>query len=57
MEAKIKARLAEYELTEQDLTTEEMEELKEEIAAEERGETVLDSVLDNPSLFYRKNLK
>lgn len=57
MEAKIKARLAEYELTEQDLTTEEMAELKEEIAAEERGETVLDSVLDNPSLFYRKNLK
>lgn len=57
MEAKIKERLAEYELTEQDLTTEEMAELKEEIAAEERGETVLDSVLDNPSIFYRKNLK
>lgn len=52
MEDKIKQALEEYGLTESQLTKEELEKLKEEIKAKEQGLVVLDSVLDNPSLFY-----
>lgn len=54
MEEKIKAMLDEYGLTADQLTENEIERLKEEIKAKEAGNTVLDSVLDNPELFYRK---
>ena len=54
MEDKIKRVLEEYGLTESQLTKEELEELKEEFKAKERGVEVLDGVLSNPSLYYRK---
>lgn len=54
MEEKIKKLLEEHGLTESQLTKEELEELKGEIKAREQGLMVLDSVLDNPSLFYRQ---
>lgn len=54
MEDKIRQALEEYGLTESQLTKEELEKLKEEIKAKEQGLVVLDSVLDNPSLFYRQ---
>lgn len=53
MEDKIKQMLDDYGLTESQLTSEELDKLKEEIKAKEQGLIVLDSVLDNPSLFYR----
>lgn len=51
METKIKNLLAEHDLTIDDLTPEEIEQLKEEI---ENGGTMLDGVLSNPEIFYRK---
>lgn len=54
MEAKIKARLDEYDLTIEDLTQEEIEQLKEEITAEENGAQFLDGVLSNPEIRFRK---
>ena len=57
METKIKNRLAERGLTAEDLTQEEMCQLRQETDAEERGEIVLDGVLDNPSLLYRRILR
>lgn len=49
METKIKQLLAEEDLVISDLTNEELEELKEEIAIEEKGEFVLDGVLHRVS--------
>lgn len=57
METKINSKLAEHGLTAEDLTQEEMAQLRDEIEAEERGETTLDGIFDNPSLFYRKALR
>lgn len=54
MEAKIKAKLDEHNLTIEDLTQEEIEELKWEIEQEEKGAQFLDGVLENPDLFYRR---
>lgn len=54
MEDKVKQMLEDYGLTENQLTDEELDKLKEEIKAKEEGRMVLDSVLDNPELFYRK---
>lgn len=54
MEDKIKVLLDEYGLTADVLTENEIQLLKEEIRAKEDGKEVLDSVLDNPELFYRK---
>lgn len=53
MKDKIKERLKEHDLIETDLTSEELTELKEEIEAEERGETVLDGVLFYINVFER----
>lgn len=55
MEDKIKQLLDNYGLTKSQLTSEELDKLKEEIKAKEKGLIVLDSVLENPSLFYRHN--
>lgn len=55
MENKIKKELEEYGLTIDQLTIEELELLKEEIKAKEDGATILDGVLSNPELYYRKD--
>lgn len=57
MEDKIKQILKEHGLTESQLTCEELDKLKEEIKAKEQGMCILDSVLDNPSLYYREKNK
>lgn len=57
MENKIKQVLEENGLTERQLTSEELDKLKEEIKLREQGLVVLGSVLDNPSLFYRLKSK
>lgn len=54
MENKIKAKLEEYGLTMDVLTQDELEQLRDEIISEEKGETLLDSVLDNPEIMYRQ---
>ena len=56
MEDKIKQMLDDYGLTESQLTCEELDKLKEEIKAKEQGMCIFDSVLDNPSLYYRKKI-
>ena len=53
IEELIKQRCAEYDITPDILTPEELETLKQEIEAQERGEMVLDSVLDDPAVFSR----
>ena len=57
MKNKIKQVLEENGLTESQLTSEELDKLKEEIKLREQGLVVLGSVLDNPSLFYRTSKK
>ena len=47
MEEKIKQKLDEYDLTIDDLTSEELERLKEEIRMEEKGYVILDGVLSS----------
>lgn len=56
MEDRIKKKLDECGggLTIDDLTQEELEELKEEI---KNGDMILDGFFSNPSLFYRKRPK
>ena len=54
MENKIKAKLEEYGLTMDVLTQDELEQLRDEIISEEKGETLLDGVLDNPEIMYRQ---
>ena len=50
MEDKIKQILKEYGLTENQLTKEELEQLK----LRKQGFEILDGVLSNPGLFYRQ---
>lgn len=57
MENEIKDKLAEVGLTPDDLTPKELETLKAEIKAEKGGAIVLDGVLSNPAIFYRKRNK
>lgn len=49
----IKEALQPYNLTPDQLTVAELESLKNEILARKEGATILDSVLDNPALYYR----
>lgn len=53
IEELIKQRCAEYDITPDILTPEELETLKQEIEAEQRGEMLLDSILDDPAVFSR----
>lgn len=53
MEGLIKQKCAEYDITPDVLTPEELETLKKEIEAEQRGELICDSILDDPSVFSR----
>lgn len=57
MKNKIKQVLEENGLTESQLTSDELDKLKEEIKLREQGLVVLSSVLDNPLLFYRPSKK
>ena len=53
IEELIKERCAEYDITPDILTPEELETLKKEIETEQRGEYILDSILDDPAVFSR----
>ena len=53
MEELIKQKCAEYDITSDVLTPEELETLKKEIEAEQRGDIVLDSILNSPNVFSR----
>lgn len=53
MDEIIKQKCAEYDITPDVLTPEELEQLKHEIEAEQRGEFILDSVLNDPNVFSR----
>lgn len=53
IEKKIKEKLDEYGLIESDLTSSELEELKEEVEAELNGCTILDGVLFNIPYYER----
>lgn len=53
MEELIKQKCAEYDITPDVLTPEELETLKKEIEAEQRDGFILDSILDNPEIFSR----
>lgn len=54
MDKKIQEALEEYNLTIGMLTPEEIEMLEEEIKLKEQGIEVLDGVLSNPQIYYRK---
>lgn len=47
IENKLKVKLEEYGFEIEDLTNQELEELKKEIEAEENGMTIIDGVLSN----------
>lgn len=53
MEEKVKKILEEHGLTIDQLTPQEVQQLKQEIVAQEKGLCILDGVLSDPSLFYR----
>lgn len=53
VEKKIKEKLDEYGFIESDLTPSELEELKDEVEAELKGETILDGVLFNIPYYER----
>jgi len=54
IEKKIKDKLDSYNLSIDDLTSEEIESLKKEIEAEDKGEVILDGVLFNIPPFRRR---
>lgn len=49
----IKKRCAEYDVNPDVLTPEELAQLIKEIEAKEKGEYILDSILDDPNVFSR----
>lgn len=57
MDEKIKNELEAYGLSIEDLTKDELEELKSEIKAKEDGQTVLDGVLFSIASLYGKRKK
>lgn len=54
MEERIKQELAEYGLTIDQLTTEELQRLAQELEMRDKGIEVLDGVLSDPSIMYRQ---
>ena len=54
MEEKIKKELAEYGFSMDDLTKDELEELKQEIRLKEEGHAVLDGVLFSKPMYFKK---
>ena len=53
MEELIRQKCAEYNITPDVLTPEELKELKGEIKTEQRGEAILDGVLFDPNILSR----
>lgn len=54
MDELIKKKCEEYDLTPDLLTPQELAELKEEIAEEQKGYQLRDSILDKPELQQRR---
>lgn len=54
MEEKVVEKLNEVGLTPDDLTKEELERLKEEVKLEEYGIIIIDGVLSDSKIFYRR---
>ena len=54
MEELIRKKCEEYDLTPDLLTPDELAELREEIEAEQKGEEIRDSILDNPEFQSRR---
>ncbi len=54
MEEKVVEKLNEVGLTPDDLTKEELERLKEEVKLEEDGIIIIDGVLSDSKIFYRR---
>ena len=54
IEAAMAEKLEEYDLTAEDLTEDEIKQLREEVECELNGGFVLDGVLFNPKIFSRK---
>lgn len=54
MDELIRKKCEEYDLTPDLLTPDELEDLRREIEREQKGEQLLDSVLDNPELQSRR---
>ena len=54
MDELIRKKCEEYDLTPDLLTPDELEDLRSEIEREQKGEHLLDSVLDNPELQTRR---
>lgn len=54
MEERIKQELAEYGLTIDQLTKEELQRLTQEMELRDKGIDVLDGVLSDPSIMYRQ---
>lgn len=54
MDELIRKKCEEYDLTPDLLTPDELEDLRSEIEREQKGEQLLDSVLDNPELQSRR---
>lgn len=54
MEELIRKKCEEYDLTPDLLTQQELAELKEEIAEEQKGYQLRDSILDKPELQQRR---
>lgn len=54
IQRRIEEKLDSVDLTEDDLTIEELRSLREEVIAEMNGETILDGVLSNADILYRK---
>lgn len=54
MDERIKQELAEYGLTIDQLTKEELQKLTQEIELRDKGNEVLDGVLSDPSIMYRQ---
>lgn len=54
MDEEVKKRLEDAGLEESDLTAEELQRLKQQIIDEKNGITVLDGVLSDSNIYYRR---
>ena len=56
IQQKLNEKLSEFNLTQEDLTSDELYQLRQEIITEMNGGAIIDGVLSDASIFYR-NLK
>lgn len=56
IQQKLNERLSDFNLTQGDLTSDELYQLRQEIITEMNGGVIIDGVLSDASIFYR-NLK